>query len=98
MAVNIDRSFLDQVLADVDLVSLIEQKTPTRFGKAAGNGSKRTQKGPCPFCKAGTDRFAVFVTDRPQRYICGINGNTGGNAGCGARGDAINFLRDYEGL
>jgi len=89
MAISIDRSFLEQV----DLVSLIEQRTPVRFGKPAGNGSKRTVKGPCPFCQAGTDRFAVFVNDSPQRYLCGIHGH-----GCGAHGDAIDFLRQYEHL
>ena len=88
MPVSIDRSFLEQV----DLTSLIEQKAPTRFGKPYGNGSKRTVKGPCPFC-GGTDRFAVFVNDSPQRYKCGIHGN-----GCGAHGDAIDFLRQYEHL
>ncbi len=82
-----DRSFLDQV----DLVSLIEQKSPTRFGKPAGNGTKRTVKGPCPFCKQGTDRFAVFINETPQRYYCGIHGT-----GCGAHGDAIDFLRQYD--
>jgi hypothetical protein len=89
MAINIDRSFLDQV----DLVSLIEQKTSTRFGKPAGNREKRTVKGPCPFCQAGTDRFAVFINETPQRYYCGIHGH-----GCGAHGDAIDFLRQYEHL
>src|SRR5258708_33574551 len=88
MPVSIDRSFLEQV----DLTSLIEQKAPTRIGKPYGNGSKRTVKGPCAFC-GGSDRFAVFVNDSPQRYKCGIHGN-----GCGAHGDAIDFLRQYEHL
>lgn len=77
----------------VDLVSLIEMRTPIRFGKAAGNGTKRTVKGPCPFCKQGTDRFAIFIADMPQHYYCGIHGN-----GCGAHGDAITFLQEWEGL
>jgi DNA primase len=86
-ALSIDRGFLDQV----DLVSLIEQKSPTRFGRASGNGTKRTVKGPCPWC-GGADRFAVFTNETPQRYYCGIHGN-----GCRKYGDAIQFLRDYEG-
>ena len=88
MVINIDRAFLGQV----DLCSLIEQKTPIHFGKASGNGSKRTRKGACPFC-GGTDRFAVFVNESPERYYCGIHGN-----GCGARGDAIDFLRMIDHL
>ncbi len=88
MGISIDRTFLGQV----DLCSLIEQKTPIRFGKASGNGSKRTRKGACPFC-GGTDRFAVFVNESPGRYYCGIHGN-----GCGAHGDAIDFLRRIDNL
>ena len=77
----------------VDLVALIEQQAGIRFGKPCGTGEKRTQKGPCPFCKTGEDRFAVFVNDTPQHYYCGIHG-----IGCGRYGDAVTFLREYEGL
>ncbi len=77
----------------VDLADLIEQRSGTRLGKAYGNGDKRTRKGPCPFCKQGTDRFAVFVNSVPQHYHCGIN-----SYGCGAHGDAITFLREYAGM
>lgn len=87
---TIDRKELDKLLARVDLVSLIEQRSPVRLGRAAGTGEKRTVKGACPFC-GGTDRFAVFVNDTPQRYYCGIHGN-----GCNQTGDAIQFLREYE--
>jgi CHC2 zinc finger/DNA primase catalytic core, N-terminal domain len=78
----------------VDLADLIEQRSGIRLGKAYGNGEKRTRKGPCPFCKQGTDRFAVFVNGIPQHYHCGIHGSSG----CGAHGDAVTFLREYEGL
>ncbi len=77
----------------IDLVALIEQRAGIRFGKPNGTGEKRTQKGPCPFCKTGRDRFAVFVNDTPQHFKCGIHGN-----GCGRYGDAVTFLREYEGL
>jgi DNA primase len=83
-----DRSFLDAI----DLVSLIEQEAPTRFGRPYGTGEKRTVKGACPWC-GGTDRFAVFIADTPQRFKCGIHGN-----GCGRHGDAITFLREHKGL
>lgn len=82
----------DDLLAQIELAFLIEQRSPTRFGKAAGNSEKRTVKGPCPFC-GGTDRFAVFVNDIPQHYKCGIHGN-----GCGKHGDAIQFLVEYAHL
>lgn len=77
----------------IDLASLIEQTSPVRLGKPAGTGEKRTRKGNCPFCKMGTDRFAVFIDGNPQHYYCGIHGN-----GCGAHGDAITFLQEYKGL
>jgi DNA primase len=86
--ININRKLLEEV----DLISLIEQHSSTRFEKPYGNGYKRTQKGACPWC-SGRDRFAVFVNDRPQRYKCGIHGN-----GCGKSGDAITFLREYENM
>ncbi len=87
LRIDIDRSFQD----DIDLADLIEQKTPTRFGKASGNGVRRTVKGACPWC-GGEDRFAVFVNERPQRYICGIHKAQG----CGKHGDPIQFIRDWE--
>jgi hypothetical protein len=78
-------------LSAIDLVALIEQHTPIRFGKAVGRNEKRARKGgPCPFCGLGNDRFAVFINTVPQRYYCGIHGN-----GCKAQGDAITFVREY---
>jgi 5S rRNA maturation endonuclease (ribonuclease M5) len=77
----------------IDLVSLIEQESPVRFSKAAGNGTKRTQKASCPWC-GGDDRFAVFTNEIPQRYYCGIHGG----CGCGVHGDAIDFLREYRAI
>ncbi|MBW1974530.1 MAG: toprim domain-containing protein, partial [Deltaproteobacteria bacterium] len=45
--------------------------------------------GPCPFC-GGEDRFRVWPKQgETGRYWC---------RQCGAHGDAIQFLRDYEGL
>jgi len=77
----------------VELADLIEQRSGIRLLKPYGTGVKRTRKGPCPFCKQGTDRFAVFVNAGVQHYHCGIN-----SYGCGAHGDAITFLREYAGL
>lgn len=77
--------------SNIDLCALIERHASIRFGKAVSRDSKQTRKGgPCPFCGLGNDRFAVFINESPQRYYCGIHGN-----GCNARGDAIDFIREY---
>ena len=47
--------------------------------------SRREQHGPCPFC-GGTDRFVVFENGR------------GWCRQCGWKGDAIQLLRDRDGL
>jgi len=44
--------------------------------------------GACPWC-GGNDRFRVWPEDRGGRYWC---------RGCGKRGDAIQYLRDYRNL
>lgn len=80
-------------LSTIELADLIEQHAAIRFGKVQGRNEKATCKGgPCPFCHLGNDRFAVFVNDIPQHFICGIHGN-----GCGAYGDAITFLSHLYG-
>lgn len=88
---DIDREALDALLSGVDLVHLIEMRSPTRFGKPAGIGENRAVKGPCPWC-GGEDRFAVFIGGDKQEYYCGIHKA----AGCYKKGDAISFLREYE--
>lgn len=42
--------------------------------------------GPCPFC-GGVDRFCVWPSD--NKYWC---------RGCNKKGDAIQLLRDLEGM
>ncbi len=42
---------------------------------------------PCPFCRAGEDRFRVWRDE--NRFWCRV---------CGRKGDAIQFCRDYLGL
>ena len=44
--------------------------------------------GPCPFC-GGRDRFRVWPNAPRPRYWC---------RGCGKHGDAIQYLRDHDGL
>lgn len=66
------------------LFSLLEQATTlVRYGKEYA--------GACPWC-GGTDRFHYFPDS--DRYWCIDKGRNG----CGRKGDAIQFLRDYHGL
>jgi hypothetical protein len=66
------------------LFSLLEQATTlVRCGKEFA--------GACPWC-GGTDRFHYFPDS--DRYWCIDKGRSG----CGRKGDAIQFLRDYHGL
>lgn len=71
----------------VDLLSLIEQRAPVRFKRAASTGGGEYH-GNCPWC-AGRDRFHCWPHADFPRYWC---------RGCQAKGDAIDFLRQYEGL
>lgn len=75
----------------IELADLIEREAGIKLGTVQGNGERATRKGPCPWCPNSTDRFAVFVNAIPMHYHCGIHGN-----GCGAHGDAIQFMRDYH--
>src|SRR5215207_4583374 len=43
--------------------------------------------GPCPFCRAGRDRFVVWPAR--DQYWCRV---------CGRKGDALQYLRDRDGL
>jgi hypothetical protein len=80
-------------LSPIDLVSIIEQETSIRLGKASRKD--HTRKGPCPWC-GGTDRFAVLddTAKNKQRFVCGINSGEG----CGKYGDALDFLKLWRGL
>ncbi len=75
---NIDRDFIDQVLASTDIVEVIKDKVDLKK-----NGSN--YKGLCPFHNEKTPSFNVSSTK--QFYHC---------FGCGASGDAIKFLTEYE--
>ncbi|HEY5005959.1 MAG TPA: CHC2 zinc finger domain-containing protein [Ktedonobacteraceae bacterium] len=69
----------------MNLYELISQNTSLRR-VAATNGGEYA--GPCPFC-GGKDRFRVWPdSDRPG-FWC---------RGCGKRGDAIQYLRERDGL
>lgn len=77
---NIDRAFIDQVLASTDIVEVIKEKVDLKK-----NGTN--YKGLCPFHNEKTPSFNVSSTK--QFYHC---------FGCGASGDAIKFLTEYEHL
>ncbi len=77
---SIPRSFIENLLARVDLVQVINQRVPL---KKAGT----TYKACCPFHDEKTPSFNVNPSK--QFYHC---------FGCGASGDAIKFLMEYDGL
>ena len=80
MAGRIPESFIDDLLARVDIVELVQQRTPL---KRAG----REYQSNCPFHDEKTPSFTV--SPNKQFYHC---------FGCGAHGNAIGFLMEYDRL
>jgi DNA primase len=80
MTTRIPQGFLDQLLARIDLVQIVEARLPLR---KAG----RDLTAHCPFHSEKSPSFTVSPTK--QFYHC---------FGCGAHGNAIGFLMDYEHL
>lgn len=68
----------------MDLLDLITRETGAIYKRKTLSGE---HCGPCPWC-GGDDRFNIWVGDDP-RYWC---------RGCGRKGDAIQFLRDFDNL
>lgn len=75
---TIPRAFIDDLLARVDIVELIDQRVPLK--KAGKNYSAC-----CPFHNEKSPSFTV--SQDKQFYHC---------FGCGAHGNAISFLMDYD--
>jgi DNA primase len=76
-----------------DLFALIAADVPLKRVASTHGGE---YAGPCPFC-GGTDRFRVWPNADPfGRYKC--MGYAEGRNGCGCSGDAIQYLRDRDGL
>ncbi len=73
---------------NIDLVSLIEQKSGIRLARVATTWGGE-YVGHCPFCKAGENRFHVWPNSDRPRYWCRV---------CDAKGDAIEFLKQYGNL
>jgi DNA primase len=69
----------------MNLLDLLSSDTSLRKVAATYGGE---YVGPCPWC-GGEDRFRVWPDTDPPRYWCRV---------CERRGDAIQYLRDREGL
>ena len=80
MAGRIPEAFIDDLLARVDIVELVQQRIPL---KRAG----REYQSTCPFHDEKTPSFTV--SPGKQFYHC---------FGCGAHGNAIGFMMEYERL
>ena len=69
----------------MNVIDLAQQKVKLKKVSSTGGGE---WQGPCPEC-GGTDRFHVWPEKNGQGgYWC---------RGCGKNGDAIQFLRDFDG-
>lgn len=79
MAGRIPQSFINELLARVDLVEIIDRRVSL---KKAG----RNYTACCPFHNEKTPSFSV--NPDKQFYYC---------FGCGASGNAVTFLMEYEG-
>ena len=75
---KIPREFIDNLIARVDIVDLIDARVPL---KQAG----KNYQARCPFHNEKTPSFSV--NREKQFYHC---------FGCGASGNVISFLMDYE--
>ncbi|WP_045225093.1 DNA primase [Methyloterricola oryzae] len=80
MAGKIPRAFIEDLVARIDLVDLIDARIPLK--RSGANYSAR-----CPFHSEKTPSFSV--SREKQFYHC---------FGCGAHGNAINFLMEYDRL
>lgn len=74
----------------IDLRSLIESRAPTRLHYSHVRTDGGVYTGICPFpgCSSKNDAFHVWPNSERPRYWCRV---------CGRKGDAISFLRQYEG-
>ncbi|MBU6955414.1 DNA primase [Hahella sp. HN01] len=82
MAGLIPQVFVDDLLSRVDLASLIAERVNLKKSGA-------TYQGRCPFHDEKSPSFHVYNENHPAHYHC---------YGCGAHGDAINFIKETEHL
>ncbi|MCP4540119.1 MAG: hypothetical protein GY832_23525 [Chloroflexi bacterium] len=77
-------------LSGIDILGLIGRDTQL---KRAANSRGGVWQGPCPFC-GGKDRFSVW-----PNHLCGKGKwHCIGGKGCDKRGDAIDYLKERDGL
>jgi hypothetical protein len=75
----------------MNLLDLISRDVPLRRTSSKHGGEF---SGPCPLCRRGKDRFKVWPVLR--RWAC--LGFKAGRAGCDRSGDAIDYLRQRDGM
>lgn len=80
---SIPRDFIDLLLAKIDLVDVINQQIPLHQKQKSGSNFFAL----CPFHQEKTASFSV--SQSKQFYYC---------FGCGAHGNAIDFLMNYNHL
>jgi hypothetical protein len=75
---------------NIDLVSLVEREAGYRYPKVANHYKFGPEHaGPCPFCKAGDDRFHIFPGGTRPHAFCRV---------CSWNGSPVKFLVDYRGM
>ena len=79
---RIPREFITELLNRIDIISLIADLLPTPLKKAGSNYTSI-----CPFHEEKSPSFSVSASK--QFYYC---------FGCGASGNAISFIMEYEKL
>lgn len=80
-------------LVKMNIKDLVEEVGYQPKRKAACHGGEYFS--PCPFCKAGNDRFLIWPERKNKDGNC--NGGRYSCRVCGCYGDAITFLRSYHG-
>jgi len=79
---------VDALLTRIDLLALVQEDVQLKYA-AATNGAEYC--GPCPFCKAGMDRFRIWPR-HPEgrgRWWC---------RRCDRSGDAIEYIMQRDGV
>ncbi|MFN8469790.1 MAG: toprim domain-containing protein [Caldilineaceae bacterium] len=82
-------------MSGVDLLALIGRDTVLR---RTGSQKGGEYSSPCPLCRTGDDRFKVwpYAARGEGRWAC--LGPAAGRSGCDKGGDAVQYLRERDGL
>jgi putative DNA primase/helicase len=79
---DIPKDFVEELRSRTDIVEVIEKRIDLK--KESGEGEYRAL---CPFHKENTPSFTVTQNSEKKVYYC---------FGCGAGGDALNFVMEYD--